>query len=96
MRDELQAWQEKQGPIIPTKPFSIENSRNEPGGLQNPITRSHGASTVDESNLTEGDVTNTRVSNGIFQYDDRHIEKTADMFLEPGDMIELRYCILLI
>ncbi|MCJ1388533.1 hypothetical protein MMC18_001380 [Xylographa bjoerkii] len=90
IRDELQAWQEKQGPAIPTKPSSIEKSQSEPGSLQNLITRSHGANRVDEPTVTEGDASDTREQSGVFMDDGEFVEKIDDdMYLEPGDMVEL-------
>ncbi|MCJ1436206.1 hypothetical protein MMC27_005584 [Xylographa pallens] len=68
----------------------MEDTRSEPGSLQNLITRSHGANIVDEPVVPEADARDLRDRNAIFQDSDQLLEKIDDdAFLEPGDMVEL-------
>ena len=80
---------------MPAKPFSMEDAQSEPGSLQNLITRSHGTNSVDEPISPEADARDIRDRNGIYKDSDDLIEKIDDSaFLEPGDLVELRYTIL--
>ena len=74
---------------------SMDDTQIEPGSLQNLTTRSHGANSVDEPIVPEADARDLRDRDGIFKDNDQLIEKFDDeAFLEPGDMVELRYFIL--
>ncbi|MCJ1379160.1 hypothetical protein MMC17_002260 [Xylographa soralifera] len=68
----------------------MEDTQSEPGSLQNLITRSNGADSVDEPIVPETDARDLRDRDGIFKDNDQLIEKiNHDAFLEPGDMVEL-------
>ena len=72
----------------------MEDTQSEPGSLQNLDTRSHGANIDDEPIVPEADARDRRDRSAIFQDSDQLPEKIDDdAFLEPGDMVELRYFI---
>ena len=71
------------------QPRSFDEVELRPGSLQNLLTRSHGEKQVDEPALVDGGASDRYTMSCD---EDRILERTEDEpFLQPGDLVELRY-----